>query len=244
MKCPTTSSRLSELTKMSLFTIADFHLSLGTDKPMDVFKGWDNYVDRLKSNWESLVTDNDTVVIAGDISWAMKRIETEKDFGFIDSLKGTKILLKGNHDYWWETQSKINRWLSEKGFDSIKILFNNSFEVEDYVICGTRGWLIDCSTDEDRHILEREQGRLRLSLESAKDSDKEPVVFLHYPPIYGNQVQDRMIEIMSEYGVKKCYYGHIHGKNMIKGAFNGSYKDIEFRLVSCDALGFMPKLVR
>lgn len=229
---------------MSVFAIADFHLSLGTDKPMDVFSGWDNYVDRLKRNWLNLVTERDTVVVAGDISWAMKLCETDEDFGFIDSLPGTKIFLKGNHDYWWETATKINRRLEEKGFDSIKILFNNSYEAENYVICGTRGWLLECETDEDKKLLERECGRLRLSLESAKTSQKEPIVFLHYPPIYGRQIQDNMIGIMREYGVKKCYYGHIHGRNIIKGAFNGEYQGIDFRLISCDALGFTPLLIR
>lgn len=229
---------------MSLFTIADLHLSLGTDKPMDVFSGWDNYVEKLSENWRKIITDNDTVVIAGDISWAMKLSETDRDFEFINNLPGTKILLKGNHDYWWDTVSKINRNLSEYEFNTIKVLFNNSFEVEDYAVCGTRGWTLDNETDEDIKILSRECGRLRMSLESAKDSGKELVVFLHYPPIFGNQVQDDIIDLLVEYGVRKCYYGHIHGPNLIKAAFNGEYKGINFKLISCDALGFMPALVR
>ncbi|MCR5652664.1 MAG: metallophosphoesterase [Ruminococcus sp.] len=229
---------------MSLFTIADLHLSIGTDKPMDVFSGWDNYVDRFTANWQKLIGVDDTVVIAGDISWAMKLSETEKDFEFINSLPGTKILLKGNHDYWWDTVSKINRYLFENDFSTIKILFNNSFVVDDYVICGTRGWTLDSETDEDKKILSRECGRLRLSLDSAKKSGREPVVFLHYPPIFGSQVQNEIINILTEYNVKKCYYGHIHGSNLIKAAYNGMYKGINFKLVSCDALGFMPALVR
>lgn len=229
---------------MSLFAIADPHLSLGTDKPMDVFRGWDNYVDRLTSNWNKLITDNDTVVIGGDISWAMKLCETEKDFEYINSLPGKKILLKGNHDYWWDTLSKINRYLEEKGFNSIKILFNNSFEVDDFVICGTRGWIIDSDSEEDKRILSRECGRLRLSLDTAKDSDKEKTVFLHYPPVYAGYKCDGIIDILKEYGVKRCYYGHIHGQNMIKGAFNGELDGITYRLISCDALSFMPILVR
>ena len=224
---------------MSLFAIADPHLSLGTDKPMDVFRGWDNYVDRLK-----LVTEDDTVVIGGDISWAMKLYETEEDFKYLNSLPGKKLLLKGNHDYWWDTLSKINRYLEEKQFDSIRIIFNNSYEAGEYVICGTRGWLIDSQSDEDKHILSRECGRLRLSLESAKDSDKEKIVFLHYPPVYADFKSDEMISILKEYGVKKCYYGHIHGQNMIKNAFNGELDGISYRLISCDALRFTPILVR
>lgn len=229
---------------MSLFAIADPHLSLGTDKPMDVFRGWDNYVDRLTENWKKLVTEDDTVVIGGDISWAMKLYETEEDFKYLNSLPGKKLLLKGNHDYWWDTLSKINRYLEEKQFDSIRIIFNNSYEAGEYVICGTRGWLIDSQSDEDKHILSRECGRLRLSLESAKDSDKEKIVFLHYPPVYANFKSDEMISIFKEYGVKKCYYGHIHGQNMIKNAFNGELDGISYRLISCDALRFTPILVR
>lgn len=229
---------------MSLYAIADFHLSLGTDKPMDIFNGWDNYVERLRDNWLKLITENDTVVIAGDISWAMKLSETETDFRFIDSLPGKKILLKGNHDYWWDTVSKIKRALDDFNINSIDVLFNNSFVVDDYVVCGTRGWTLDTETDEDKKILLRECGRLRMSLESARESGKEPVVFLHYPPIFASQIQTDIIDIMTEYNVKKCYYGHIHGHNLIKAAFNGEYKGISFKLVSCDALGFMPALVR
>lgn len=229
---------------MSLFTIADLHLSLGEDKPMDIFKGWDNYIGRLTDNWNKLITDDDTVVIAGDISWAMKLGETYKDFEYINVLHGKKILLKGNHDYWWDTYSKINRTLDEFGFDTIKILFNNCYEADGYVICGTRGWILDSETDEDIQILKRECGRLRMSLDSAKDSDKELVVFLHYPPIYGNTVCSEIMDILTEYNVKKCYYGHIHGKNMINGAFNGEYNGIQFKLISCDAVSFTPVLVR
>lgn len=229
---------------MSLFTIADLHLSLGTDKPMDVFRGWDNYVDRLTENWIKLITDNDTVVIGGDISWAMKLTETEKDFEYINSLPGKKIFLKGNHDYWWDTVSKINRFLCEKSFDTIKILFNNSFEVDSYAICGTRGWLAESNSDEDKKILSRECGRLRLSLDSISDKTKEPIVFLHYPPIYSEIKCEEILSVLKEYGVKKCYYGHIHGQNMINGAFNGEYDGISFKLVSCDAVKFTPILVR
>ncbi|MCH5304459.1 MAG: metallophosphoesterase [Ruminococcus sp.] len=229
---------------MSLFAIADLHLSLGTDKPMDIFGGWNNYTERLSENWNKLVTDDDTVLIAGDISWAMKLNECEKDFSFINSLPGNKIFLKGNHDYWWDTLSKINRYLDEHSFDKIKILFNNSYEVEEYVLCGTRGWSLDCETDEDIRILNRECGRLRFSLDSAKECGKEPIVFLHYPPIYGDNVCDSIIEILKEYNVKKCYYGHIHGSKMIRGSFNGQYEGIKFKLVSCDAVSFTPVLVR
>lgn len=227
-----------------LFTIGDLHLSLGTDKPMDIFHGWDNYLERLTENWKRIVNDDDTVVIAGDISWAMKLSECEKDFSYINSLPGNKILLKGNHDYWWDTVSKINRYLGENQFDRIKILFNNSFEIDEYNICGTRGWGIDCEKIEDIKILNRECGRLKLSLDSVKDKSKETIVFLHYPPIYADNVCEEIIDILKEYNINKCYYGHIHGSKMIKAAFNGKYEGIKFKLISCDAVKFTPTLVR
>jgi predicted phosphohydrolase len=227
-----------------LFTIGDLHLSLGTDKPMDIFHGWDNYLERLTENWKRIVNDDDTVVIAGDISWAMKLSECEKDFSYINSLPGNKILLKGNHDYWWDTVSKINRYLGENQFDRIKILFNNSFEIDEYNICGTRGWGIDCEKTEDIKILNRECGRLKLSLDSVKDKSKETIVFLHYPPIYADNVCEEIIDILKEYNINKCYYGHIHGSKMIKAAFNGKYEGIKFKLISCDAVKFTPTLVR
>lgn len=227
-----------------LFTIGDLHLSLGTDKPMDIFHGWDNYLERLTENWKRIVNDDDTVVIAGDISWAMKLSECEKDFSYINSLPGNKILLKGNHDYWWDTVSKINRYLGENQFDRIKILFNNSFEIDEYNICGTRGWGIDCEKIEDIKILNRECGRLKLSLDSVKDKSKETIVFLHFPPIYADNVCEEIIDILKEYNINKCYYGHIHGSKMIKAAFNGEYEGIKFKLISCDAVKFTPTLVR
>ncbi len=227
-----------------LFTIGDLHLSLGTDKPMDIFHGWDNYLERLTDNWKRIVNDDDTVVIAGDISWAMKLSECDKDFSYINSLPGNKILLKGNHDYWWDTASKINRFLDENHFDRIKILFNNSFEADDYNICGTRGWGLDCEKTEDIKILNRECGRLKLSLDSVKDKSKETIVFLHYPPIYADNACNEIIDILKEYNIKRCYYGHIHGSKMIKASFNGEYEGIKFKLISCDAVKFTPTLVR
>ncbi|HCB95507.1 MAG TPA: serine/threonine protein phosphatase, partial [Ruminococcus sp.] len=131
---------------MSLFAIADLHLSLGEDKPMDIFAGWSNYVERLEDNWRKLITDDDTVVVGGDISWAMKLEETFVDFSFIDKLPGKKLFLKGNHDYWWGTKSKIDSFLSKNGFDSISIIFNNSYVCDDYAVCGTRGWFLENDT--------------------------------------------------------------------------------------------------
>lgn len=125
---------------MSLFALGDLHLSLGEDKPMDIFSGWNDYVQRLEENWKNLVSDDDTVVLAGDISWAMKLEHTLEDFRFIHNLPGKKLLLKGNHDYWWSTKRKMDAFLQENSLDSIQILFNNAYRVDEYAVCGTRGW--------------------------------------------------------------------------------------------------------
>lgn len=229
---------------MSLFAIADLHLSLGEDKPMDVFSGWDDYVNRLESNWKKLVTDNDTVVIAGDISWAMKLEETYEDFKFINDLPGKKIFLKGNHDYWWGTKSKIDSFLSEKELNNIAVLFNNTYTCDSFAICGTRGWFLENDTEQDIKVLNREVGRLAMSIEAAIKTDKEPIVFLHYPPYYNGIECKEIIDVLLKYNIKKCYYGHIHGRSNFRFAFEGEYKGIDFRLISCDKVGFMPVLVR
>ena len=229
---------------MSLFALGDLHLSLGEDKPMDVFAGWNDYVQRLEENWKRLVTDEDTVVLAGDISWGMKLEETLTDFRFIDSLPGKKLLLKGNHDYWWSTKRKMDAYLQENGLASMQILFNNAYRVGEYAVCGTRGWFLENDTPEDVKVLKREVGRLKLSLEEALKLQGEPVVFLHYPPYYRGVECPEIMDVLLEYGIKKCYYGHIHGKKNFRLAFEGVYKGVDFRLISCDKVGFMPVLVR
>ena len=229
---------------MSLFALGDLHLSLGEDKPMDVFAGWNDYVQRLEENWKRLVTDEDTVVLAGDISWGMKLEETLTDFRFIDSLPGKKLLLKGNHDYWWSTKRKMDAYLQENGLASMQILFNNAYRVGEYAVCGTRGWFLENDTPEDVKVLNREVGRLKLSLEEALKLQGEPVVFLHYPPYYRGVECPEIMDVLLEYGIKKCYYGHIHGKKNFRLAFEGVYKGVDFRLISCDKVGFMPVLVR
>ncbi len=229
---------------MSLFVLGDLHLSLGEDKPMDVFSGWNDYVTRLENNWRRLITDEDTVVIAGDISWAMKLEETLTDFRFIHSLPGKKLFLKGNHDYWWSTKRKMDDYLQENRLDTISILFNNAYLADGYAVCGTRGWFLENDTPEDVKVLNREVGRLRMSLEEAKKLGGELVVFLHYPPYYRGIECSEIMDVLLEYNVKKCYYGHIHGKKNFRLAFEGEYKGIEFRLISCDKVEFTPVLVR
>lgn len=226
---------------MSLFAIADTHLSFGTDKPMDSFPGWNDYVDRIEKNWNKIVTDDDTVVIAGDISWAMNFDELKADFDFIERLNGKKIILKGNHDYWWNTSKKMNDFIESKRYKTISILFNNSYDVDGVSVCGSRGWLFDVDDEHDEKVLNREVGRLRLSLESAVND--EIIVFLHYPPVTTDTKCDEILNLLKEYGIKKCYYGHLHGI-AAKKAIDDVVDGIEFRLISCDRLGFVPKLIR
>ncbi len=224
---------------MALFTIADLHLSLSVNKPMDIFNGWDNYVERLSENWDKTVSDSDVVVIPGDISWGIDLKESRADFSFLNDLKGTKIILKGNHDYWWSTISKLNEFLKENHFDTIRFLHNNHYKYEEYGICGTRGWINENDVPADAKVLAREAGRLEASLRSALSEDLEPIVFLHYPPIYGNEYNYDILDVMYRYNVKKCYYGHLHGKAH-KYAVCGERDGIEFRLISGDFVQFKP----
>ena len=231
---------------MSLFVIADLHLSFGCNKPMDVFPGWKDYTQRLEQNWRSLVKESDTVVIAGDISWAMKLEETDQDFAFIHRLPGQKILMKGNHDYWWSTKSKIERFLQEKGFTSMKVLHNNAYIVENVAVCGTRGWLYNSETEEDVKIVNREVGRLVASLDDAvrQDAHAQPIVFLHYPPVYGNMACAGILDVLETRHIEQCYFGHIHGNQASKKAVRGNYHGIKMHLISCDYVNFMPILVK
>lgn len=228
---------------MSLFAIADTHLSFSSDKPMDIFHGWDNYEERLQKNWNKIVSETDTVVIAGDISWAMSMEEATEDFRFLNSLNGTKIIMKGNHDYWWATKSKTEKFLKDKGFDTIKILFNNAYKVGDIAVCGTRGWFFDCDKDEDKKVLLREAGRLKMSVDEADKLGGEKVVFLHYPPLSQNQTCDEIYNIIINSEISQCYYGHLHG-NSTAWSFNSERDGVQFRLISADYLEFCPKLIR
>ena len=221
---------------MSLFAISDLHLSLGVDKPMDVFRGWDHYVERLEENWKQLVRPEDTVVIAGDISWGLDLAETVEDFKWIDRMPGQKILLKGNHDLWFSTKSKVERFFQEQGFTTLKILFNNAYRYEDLVLCGTRGWMND---QTDKKVLNRECGRLRLSLEAEKKLGRTPVVFLDYPPVYASGDCPEILEVLHQYQIERVYYGHIHGYSA-GYAINGVREGIRFQLLSCDYLHFVP----
>lgn len=229
---------------MSLFAIADLHLSLGTDKPMDVFEGWTDYTARIEKNWRTLVREEDTVVIAGDISWAMKLEETERDFTFLQSLPGRKLLLKGNHDYWWATKKKIEDYLTQQHFDSLGIVHNSAVAVGDTGVCGTRGWIYNAESAEDKKLVEREVGRLNASLDDAERQGLSPVVFLHYPPLYDGMRCEAILNVLEKRGIRDCYFGHIHGAAAARKAPEGEYQGIRMHLISCDYLRFMPVLVR
>ena len=219
---------------MSLFAIADLHLSFGVQKPMDVFEGWEGYVEKIKTNWIKTVKKDDIVVVAGDVSWGMNLDEAFLDFKFLEDLPGRKIFLKGNHDYYFSTKKKIEDFFLENGFNSLNFLFNNSFEYEDFSICGTRGWVNIEENFDDCKILKREAGRLKLSLSSAK---KKPIVFLHYPPIFCKNKSEEILNILKDYSVKKVYYGHLHGKSC-QYAIEGEVNGISYKLISSDYLGF------
>ena len=227
---------------MSLFVIGDTHLSLSVDKPMDIFKGWDDYALRLESNWQKLVDEGDTVIINGDISWAMSLEEAEKDFEFLHNLKGTKIISKGNHDYWWNTVTKMEKFCKEKGFDSIKFLHNNAYRIGDIAVAGTRGWFYDAESENIDKVMARECARLQRSVDEAKKLGGEVIVFLHYPPANILRDCEPIMNVLKENNITRCYYGHLHG-GAIKGALNGERYGINFRLVSADYLDFCPLFI-
>ncbi|MGN0621706.1 MAG: metallophosphoesterase [Porcipelethomonas sp.] len=228
---------------MGLFAIGDLHLAFGDKtKSMDIFGGWENYTELLEKNWRELVSDEDTVVLAGDISWAMSLEKGYEDFRWIHSLPGKKIILKGNHDYWWNSRRKMENSFEKWGFDSLSILHNNHFRYGEYAICGTRGWVNMPGEAADAKVLAREAGRLSASLEPAAAEGLEPLVFLHYPPLYGNSFNYDILEVLYKYNVKRCWYGHLHGPS-IRNAVNGERDGVDFRLISGDFLQFKPEKI-
>ena len=226
---------------MSIFAIGDTHLTFGTDKPMDIFRGWTDYVERLEKNWRAVVGEEDTVVIPGDISWAMSLEQAKKDFAFLHSLPGKKLIMKGNHDYWWTTKRKMDTFLAENGFDSLSILHNNAFRVGDFTVCGSRGWFFDAE-NSDSKVLLREAGRLDMSVTEGKKLGGELIVFLHYPPVMTNMCCNEMMAVLKKHGIERCFYGHLHGESTLR-AVRDTVDGIKFSLVSADFLGFCPKLI-
>ncbi|MCI5946795.1 MAG: metallophosphoesterase [Oscillospiraceae bacterium] len=227
---------------MSLYAIADLHLSLSSGKPMNIFPGWDNHVERLEKNWRATVSPDDTVVVPGDISWAINFEEAKADFDFINRLNGHKVIMKGNHDYWWNSMAKMNRFLEENGFDTITIVHNNYYPYGDYGICGTRGWIKDTEEPADAKVLAREAGRLETSIKAALADGKKPIVFLHYPPIFANDYNREILDVLFRYDIKTCYYGHLHG-NAHRYAVCGEVDGINYQLIAGDFVQFCPKFI-
>ena len=229
---------------MAIYTIGDLHLSFNEDKPMSVFgENWEGYEEKVKESWISLVTEKDLVILPGDFSWSMYLKDTYKDFEYLNALPGKKILLKGNHDYWWSTVNSMRNYIKENNFQNIDFLYNNAYEFEDKIIVGTRGWSFG-EDAESKKMIQREVARLELSIKSGIENygeDKEKIAFLHYPPIIKQHLQNNeinaFIEILKKYHIKKCYYGHLHS-TAIKEAVEGEHFGIDFQLVSADATQF------
>lgn len=235
---------------MSVYTMSDLHLALGVDKPMDVFgKGWSDYMQRIRENWNNVVKREDTVVIGGDVSWAMYLDQCHPDFDYIQKLNGKKIILKGNHDYWWESITKLNKFVLDNGYDSIKFLYNNSYVVEDFVLCGTRGWLVPGDLrfkQDDDKAYNRELIRFELSAtdmeQKVQTTEKQltRVAVFHYPPFSKDgEFDSGVMTLLKKYKIQKCIYGHLHGKSC-ETAIEGDMDGIEFKLVSSDYMKFLP----
>lgn len=227
---------------MALYAIGDLHLCLGAPKPMDVFGGaWIGYMEKLKEGL-SVIQPEDTTVLLGDLSWALDLGSAAADFAWINRIPGRKILLKGNHDYWWSTAAKFQGFCKENGFDNLSLLNNNFYEYEEWAICGTRGWFFEeeRSGVHDEKIFKRELLRLEASLKAA--GEKQKLVFLHYPPRYRGYECPEILDLLKQYGVRSCFYGHLHGGSH-KLAMEGVWDGVEFRLVSADYLNFRPYCV-
>lgn len=226
---------------MSIYAIADLHLSFGSNKPMDIFgENWGNHWEKIKTDWLKKVKEEDLVLLPGDFSWAMYLKDTYEDFKYLNGLPGKKILLKGNHDYWWTTLKSMRDYLEGNNFSNIDFLYNNSYLYEDYIIAGTRGWQWNDS-EEDYKLLRRELLRLELSIQDGVKNfgtDKKIIICTHYPPFNTTKNEELdYINIMKKYNVVKCIYGHLHG-NSHKDAIQGNIEGIDFKLISSDYTNF------
>lgn len=229
---------------MSIYAIADLHLSFLHDKPMDIFgDNWENHAEKIKNNWIKKVKEEDYVILPGDFSWAMYLDDARLDFKYLNDLPGNKILLKGNHDYWWTTIAKMNNFIKENEYKNIDFLYNNSYLIENKIIVGTRGWNI-LGTENNSKMIKRENARLELSITDGLKrfgNDKEIIAFMHYPPINKNDVigneQTEFAKTLKKYNIHRCYYGHLHGPSH-KDAVEGNIDGIEYKLISADYLNF------
>ena len=224
---------------MAIYAISDLHLSFNTDKPMNIF-GWENYENIIRENWHKLVKEDDLVILPGDFSWEMKLENTYKDFSFISNLPGRKILLKGNHDYWWTTLKSMKDYLKKMNLNNIDFLYNNSYEYENKIIVGTRGWNLLEESSKDNKIKKREAMRLEISIQDGIKKfgeDKEIIACMHYPPIIKGKENNEFVNILKKYNIKKCIYGHLHGQAH-ENALEGQIGQINYKLVSCDYTKF------
>lgn len=227
---------------MALYAIGDLHLSLCGDKPMEIFgEQWANHAARIEAAFSAL-HEEDVIVLAGDTSWGISLEEALPDFRFIDSLPGKKLLLKGNHDYWWGTASKMKAFFSEHELHSLDILHNNCFFYGDYAVCGSRGWFYeeDAAGTHTGKMLAREALRLKMSFDAA--GERKILCFLHYPPLYQGYQCPELLQVIDCHAVEFCYYGHLHGATC-RRAFQGRRANTEYALISADYLGFSPKKI-
>lgn len=237
---------------MSLYVLADLHLSLALNKPMDIFGGrWKNYVEKIETLWKKHITDDDTVVIPGDISWGMTIDEALPDLLFIENLPGKKIISKGNHDYFWQTAKKMNDFFEKNNIKTVSLLHNNAYIVDNFVICGSRGWFNETLSPAEcdyQKLVARESGRLERSilygknlLEGKNEEEFEILVFLHFPPVYGGFVCREIVDVLHKYNIKRVYYGHLHGAYNLPSVTN--FEGIDLFLISSDFLQFRPFLI-
>ena len=228
---------------MALYAIGDLHLCLGAPKPMDVFGGaWVGYMEKLRQGM-SVIGPEDTTVLLGDLSWALDLSGAREDFAWLQEIPGEKIILKGNHDYWWSTQAKFVKFCTQHGFTQMHLLNNNCFFYEDVAICGTRGWFFEeeRSGTHDEKVFRRELMRLEASLKAA--GERQKLVFLHYPPRYKGYTCPEILELLKKYEVRQCFYGHLHGASH-RLAMEGLWDGVEYRLLSADYLNFRPYKVK
>lgn len=229
---------------MAIYVMADLHLSFAQDKPMNIFgNSWEHHVEKIKDNWNKKVKEQDYVILAGDFSWATYLSDAKLDFYFLNQLPGHKILLKGNHDYWWTTVTNMRNFIKENYFENIDFLYNNSYCIENKIIVGTRGWnLLDF--EQENKLIKRENERLKLSIKSGIEkygTDKETIAIFHYPPITKSSMhqgeESLFTKTLKEYGIHRCYYGHLHG-NSHNEAIVGMVDGIDYHLISADYLDF------
>lgn len=236
-----------------LYVIADLHLSTAetTNKAMDVFgRRWNGYTEKLKRNWSAVVTREDSVIVPGDISWALTLDEARCDLHFLNDLPGHKYIGKGNHDFFWSTAAKMEAFFAAEGIDTISLLHNNAYVCEDFILTGTRGWYQDASCEnmpenaDFEKLVAREAARLKISLDAGKklaesNPGKEMLTFLHFPPIWGGLRCEPILSLLREYGVKRCYFGHIHGNYAAPASFEDG--GVRFSLIAADFLNFAPR---